>query len=119
MKRILVVEDEPLIAADLASTLEDLGFEVSGIARTVAEAQRQFIELRPDLITLDVNLGGGREGLDIAVQVRAEGPTPIVFVTGQAERDIAQFALTLGRAAVALKPFNTESLAQALRSVIA
>jgi AmiR/NasT family two-component response regulator len=117
--RVLVVEDEPLIAMDIAVTLEELGCEVLGYAQTVAEAMAQIAALAPDLVTLDVNLGRGQEGLGIATDLRAAGLTPILFVTGQGERGIAEFARDLGRAAVALKPISTLMIERALMSLAA
>lgn len=117
--RVLIVEDEPLIAMDIAATLEELGYAVSGFARTQAEALAHIASLAPDLVTLDVNLGRGREGLAIASQVRADGGLPILFVTGQAERDIAEFARNLGVAAVAHKPISSATLERALSSLAA
>ncbi len=117
--RVLVVEDEPLIAMDIGVTLEELGLEVVGYAQTMAEAEEQITALAPDLVTLDVNLGKGREGLDIAAAMRAAGATPILFVTGQGERDIAEFARGLGHAAVALKPISTTVMERALSALAA
>lgn len=117
--RVLVVEDEPLIAMDIGVTLEELGLEVVGYAQTMAEAKEQITALAPDLVTLDVNLGRGREGLDIAAAMRAAGATPILFVTGQGERDIAEFARDLGHAAVALKPISTTVMERALSALAA
>jgi two-component system, response regulator PdtaR len=117
--RVLVVEDEPLIALDIAMTLEELGYEVSGFAHNASEAVALIATLTPDLITLDVNLGRGSEGLTIATQLRTEGRLPILFVTGQAEREIADFARDLGMAAVALKPISSATLERALSSLAA
>lgn len=117
--RVLVVEDEPLIAMDIAATLEELGCEVVGYAQTMAEAEAQIAALAPDLVTLDINLGQGREGLDIARDLRAAGAVRILFVTGQGERDIAEFARRLGRAAVALKPISTTMIERALSDLAA
>jgi two-component system, response regulator PdtaR len=117
--RVLVIEDEPLIAMDIAATLEELGYEVSGFAQTADEAMAHIEALSPDLITLDVNLGRGREGLTIAAELRSIGRLPILFVTGQAEHDIAEFARDLGAAAVALKPISSTTLERALSNLAA
>ncbi len=119
MTQILLVEDEPLIAMDIAGTLEDLGYPVEAFAHTHAEAISRLSDMKPDLVILDVNLAGGREGLDIATRIRAERGTPIIFVTGHTHSDIITFARDLGRTVVARKPVDSQALASALQTVLA
>lgn len=119
MTRILVVEDEPLIAADIAATLEELGFEVAAIAYSMGEALSQFEQIRPDLITLDVNLGLGDEGFEIARFVRDQGPAPIVVLTGHSDRKTLDFFQAMDRVTVVLKPINATALDRAVRGVLA
>ncbi|MCU0381526.1 MAG: response regulator, partial [Chitinophagaceae bacterium] len=61
--RILIVEDEPLIAEDIAAALTQVDFSVTGVAYDAKEALLQLSSNTPDLVLLDINLGGGDEGL--------------------------------------------------------
>jgi DNA-binding response OmpR family regulator len=84
-RRILVLEDEALIALDLAATLEDAGWEVIGPAGSVAAARR-LIEAAgdPDLACLDLNIGSETSHA-LARELRARG-VPLVFLSGRDSR---------------------------------
>ncbi|WP_439594341.1 HWE histidine kinase domain-containing protein [Falsiroseomonas sp.] len=82
-RRILLVEDEPLVALDLEETLRGLGCEVAGPAATLAEALRLAETPRLDAAVLDVNLGG-QAAFPVADLLLAQG-VPVVFATGYSE----------------------------------
>ena len=77
--RILVVEDEAIIALELEAMLEDLGHEVLAIARTEAEAVRLSQSKRPELVLMDVRLGRNGDGINAARAILDNAPTFIVF----------------------------------------
>ncbi len=80
-KRILVVEDEAIVAADLQSKLQRLGYVVCGIAFSGTDAIRTASETRPDLILMDVRLQGNMTGLEAAVHIRQRRDVPVVYIT--------------------------------------
>jgi CheY-like chemotaxis protein len=82
--RILVVEDEAIVAADLQSKLQRLGYVVCGIAFSGAEAIRKAGETRPDLVLMDVRLQGNMTGLEAASQIRESRRVPVVYITAYA-----------------------------------
>jgi two-component system cell cycle sensor histidine kinase/response regulator CckA len=84
-RRILVVEDEALVAADLEARLEVLGFEVCGVADTCDSAITDARDLQPDLVLMDINLIGPRDGIDAAVEIRKSSGIPIIFITAYAD----------------------------------
>jgi DNA-binding NarL/FixJ family response regulator len=86
-RRALIVDDEFLIAFDLESSMRELGFDVC----TVASNERDAIELaksnRPDVVVMDVYLGGTRAGIETARWLREVCDVPIVFVTAHSDAD--------------------------------
>lgn len=79
--RVLIVEDEVMIALGLESQIEDFGFEVCGVAASGEEAVQLAAQDRPDLILMDINLAGEMDGVEAARQIRDERDVRIVFVT--------------------------------------
>ena len=69
--RILIVEDELIVAEDLKEVIEGLGYEVVGIADTGADAIAQAMQLKPDLMMSDIRLRGAMNGIEAAQQIGA------------------------------------------------
>lgn len=113
-RRILVVEDEALIALDLQATLEDEGFAVIGPAGTLARA-RALLDggARPDIACLDLNLGSATSH-DLARRLLAEG-VPVVFISG---RDARALPEDLRGVPVLGKPIDVPLLLARLRSAL-
>ncbi len=108
--RVQIVEDERIVALDLRSGLEQLGFEVVGIAANEPEAVRLASSTSPDLVLMDIHLDQGSDGIDAARQIRELLAVPVIFLTAYGEPE------TLKRAALAapygylLKPFELREL---------
>ena len=79
---VLIVEDEPLIAVDIQTLVEQLGHEVTTIARTHGEAVRAALERRPGLILSDIQLADGSSGLDAVNEILMSQDVPVIFITG-------------------------------------
>jgi two-component system, cell cycle sensor histidine kinase and response regulator CckA len=97
--RILIVEDESIVALDIQKSLEELGFQACGIVATGEEAIRLALETRPDLILMDIRLDGYMDGIETADRIRSVLDTPIIFLTAFADQ------ATLDRAKIA-EPFG-------------
>jgi|SRR5690242_18161644 DNA-binding response OmpR family regulator len=78
--RILIIEDELLVALMIEEMVRDIGYRVSGVAHTIAMATREFAKRNYDAVLLDINIGG-RFHAEIADQLVSSG-TPFAFVTG-------------------------------------
>jgi CheY-like chemotaxis protein len=83
--KILIVEDELVIAEDLKDTLEDLGYEVVGIAISAREALAMIEEKSPDLALLDVQIKGGRDGIELAADINERYHLPFIMLTSHAD----------------------------------
>jgi len=86
--RILVVEDEALIAMDIELMVEELGGQSIGVVRTGAGAIAEAERLRPDVILMDIQLADEIDGVQAAERIRAKSGTPIVFVSANSDRDM-------------------------------
>lgn len=78
---ILIVEDESIVALDLASGLEKDGYCIAGIADNADEAQQLFSEHEVDIILMDVNIIGDKDGIDTATEILKQKAVPIIYLT--------------------------------------
>ena len=83
---ILIIEDEPLIAMDLAALVETLGHNVTGVARTRTEAVKLASVKQPGLILADIQLADGSSGLDAVNDLLKAFEVPVIFITAYPER---------------------------------
>ncbi|MAZ16154.1 MAG: response regulator [Ahrensia sp.] len=84
--KVLIIEDEPLIAMDIQAMVEDLGHTVTGIARTHTEAMQMVGADRPGIILADIQLADGSSGLDAVNEILHEMTLPVIFITAFPER---------------------------------
>ncbi len=108
--RILVVEDEGLVAQDLKCTLEDLGYVVPAIAATGEAAISKAAEAGPDLVLMDIVLKGGMDGVTATEQISAAYDIPVVYVTAHASEETLQRAKISEPFGYVLKPFEEREL---------
>ncbi len=109
--RILVVEDEALVAGDIVRCLERRGHTVCGVASTAVEAFAIALRERPQLVLMDIHLGDGDGGIDAARRLAETIGTPVIFVTGLADRELFERAKTCRPLGYLIKPFQHEQLA--------
>ena len=108
--RILIVEDEPLIAEDLRGHLEELGYAVVGTCDNALDAMSELATGTPDLLLLDINLGDGADGIQLAEKVNAKQGTPFVFVTSHSDQATLERVKAVRPAGFILKPFDENDL---------
>jgi signal transduction histidine kinase len=108
--KILIVEDEAVVALHMAHRLEALGHTVAGTARSGAEAVQQARAVRPDLILMDIRLEGEMDGIEAAKEIRAREDIPIVYLTAYADEATLQRAKITEPYGYLLKPFQTRDL---------
>jgi CheY-like chemotaxis protein len=116
--RILIVEDDYIVALELEHQLLEAGFDVVAIATTAEEAIRQAGSKNPDLAIMDIRLPGKRDGVEAAVELHASG-IPSIFATAHADaqtRERAERARPLGWLQ---KPYAPASLIAAINAALA
>lgn len=115
--RVLVVEDEFVVSMTLRVQLEALGCEVVETARTADQGVDLALELRPDLVLMDIGLPG-RNGVEATREIMEHSPTNVIVVTAYGD-DRVQQAIEAGARMVLTKPILEEQLAQAIAEVMA
>ena len=108
--RILIVEDEPIIAEDIAALVENNDFDVSAIAYTKAIALRELDTNLPDLVLLDINLNGEMDGLAIAEIINEQFNIPFIFITSYSDKSTLEKAKYTEPSGYIVKPFNEAGL---------
>lgn len=108
--RIQVVEDENIVAKDLAGRLTSLGYEVTGIAGTGEDAIAKALSDRPDLVLMDVRLRGEMDGVQAAEKIRDELGTAVVFLTAYSDDETLSRAKHTEPYGYLLKPFEEREL---------
>jgi DNA-binding NarL/FixJ family response regulator len=116
--RVLIVEDEPVIAENISVYLDNNDFEVSGIAYDSAEAKDQLQNNTPDAAILDVNLESEEDGIDIASQINQKYQIPFLFLTSYSDKDTLQRAKKVNPSGYIVKPFNEKTLLASLEIAI-
>lgn len=114
--RILIVEDEILIALELESLLQDAGHEVVGIAACADEAISMGKDLDPDLAFVDIHLADGPTGVEVARHLAGRQGVMVLFMTANAKRIPDDFAQAHG---VIAKPYTERGVKQALDYILA
>jgi PAS domain S-box-containing protein len=108
--KILIAEDEQILAMDVRAQLSDLGYEVVGIASTGRQALRLSDERRPDLVLMDVQLHGTMDGITAASEIRSQFQIPVVFMTAFAGEETLSRARSSGAYGYLPKPFEAKLL---------
>ncbi|UXX80230.1 response regulator [Reichenbachiella carrageenanivorans] len=103
---VLVVEDEPLIADDIASILEKNGYDVVDIVDEVVDAFASIKKYNPDIALLDINIEGDEDGIDLAERLNV----PFVFLTSYYDQNTLDRAKKTNPSGYIVKPFNEKDL---------
>ncbi|MCL3780887.1 response regulator transcription factor [Prolixibacteraceae bacterium JC049] len=107
---ILIVEDEFMIAEDLAMRLTDMGYQIADTASSVDEATQVLSKKKVDLALIDINLIGEKTGIDLAKIINEKYNFPFIFLTSLASKEVVEMAQEEKPAAYLLKPFNDKQL---------
>lgn len=118
MTKILVVEDEFIVARELRQQLSQLGYDPVGHAVKGEDAIRMVAELRPDLVLMDIALAGTMDGVTAAENVRQEFDTPVVFLTAFAADEMLARAKLTEPFGFLLKPYSERELRTVLEMAL-
>ena len=109
-QKILVIEDEAIVARDLKDRLESMGYEVVGIAGTADEAVAKAGSLCPGLALMDIRLGGNGDGIEAAGALRRQYDIPSIFLTAYADEETLRRARATEPLGYLVKPFQDREL---------
>jgi len=108
--RILVVEDESIVALDIQDRLESLGYEVPATVASGENAIEQAGILRPDLVLMDIHLQGQMDGVAAADQIRRQFGIPVIYLTANADHPTVERAKVTEPFGYVIKPFEEREL---------
>lgn len=118
-RKILIVEDEMIIAIDIQNTLRHLGYLQTSIASNGEAAMILVTKERPDLVLMDIGLGESIDGIDTAQQIRKQEPElPVLFLTSYSNRKIRERASGIPGSGYLLKPFTPDILGSAVTNAL-
>jgi PAS domain S-box-containing protein len=112
--RILVVEDQGVVAADIAKSLEDHGYEITGLAASGDEALKEAAKTCPDLVLMDIRIQGALDGIQTASLLHERFGVPIIYLSGHGDPATFERAKKSQPMAFLLKPFREAELMNAI-----
>lgn len=116
--RILIVEDDPIIGADLSDRVEEMGYQPLGPVESGEDALALFKQQVPDLVLMDIQLEGALDGIETTRLIRANHQTPIIFLTGNSDDVTFRKAKSAKPQAFLSKPFRGKDLKHAIELAI-
>ncbi|HHS12712.1 MAG TPA: response regulator [bacterium] len=116
--RILIAEDEIIIACDLRHLLIESGYEIAGIASSGEETLRMANETEPDLILMDICLRGRIDGIEAADEILKHNRMPIIYITGSTDQNTLNRLEERGEHILIGKPFDFCELNRTIRRVL-
>ena len=117
--RVLIVEDELLVAWHLESLIREQSLEVCGLVPDGDGAVEQAADLDVDLVLMDVRLAGRMDGIEAARRIREQRSTPIIFITAHGDQETRTYIdRMVPGAPVLAKPISAQRLRDAIASVI-
>ncbi|MBD0341262.1 MAG: response regulator, partial [Microcoleus sp. Co-bin12] len=109
-KKILIVEDESIIAEDISDSLISLGYRITGMVYSGEEAIEAAAKFRPDLVLMDVNLQGEIDGITAAAEIRSRFQIPVVYLTAYADENTLRRVNATKPFGYIVKPFEEKNL---------
>lgn len=109
-EQILIVEDEGIIALDLKGRLNRLGYEVPAIAASGGEAFKYALDIKPDMILMDIRIKGDMDGVDTAHRIREFTNIPVIFISAHADAHTIERVKETCPYGYLTKPFNEKEL---------
>ena len=116
--RVLIVEDESIVARDIAATLRGMQYHVVGIVATGEEAVLEAAEHHPDIALMDIMLSGAMDGIDAGGRIQSEWNVPVVFLTSHADEATLTRAKAIAPYGYLVKPFSDRELDVALETAL-
>ncbi|MCK4359104.1 MAG: PAS domain S-box protein [Candidatus Cloacimonetes bacterium] len=116
--KILIVEDEAIVAKDTENMLDSLGYKIVEIVTNGIETLKKIEEIQPDLVLMDIVLTGNIDGIQIAEQIRDQYNIPVIYVTAYADNNTLQRAKITDPFGYIIKPFEERELASTIEMAL-
>ncbi len=108
--KVLIVEDEMLVAEDIATDLIQYGFEIVDTITSGEECLKRFSELKPDVVIMDIHIKGKFDGIETAKLLNKNETVPIVYLTANSDQQTVKRVLDIFPASFISKPYNKNDL---------
>ncbi|MCT7609736.1 response regulator [Aliarcobacter butzleri] len=118
MIKILIVEDETIVALDTKSTLIKLGYEITDIVTNYDDAISSFLSNKPDIILMDIFLKNSLSGIEISKKINEIENTPIIFMSAYCDDETLSQAAEIEPFGYLVKPFNRNDLKSTMNIVV-
>ncbi len=116
--KVLIVEDEALVALDICNFLSGAGYEVVGLVATEEDAVRKAIELQPNLIIMDLKLKDGGDGFRASRKINSGQNIPILYITAYRNRETLERLGGQPSSDILFKPFARKPLLEAVETAV-
>jgi CheY-like chemotaxis protein len=116
--RVMIVEDEAIVAADLRVTLRRLGYEVANVAFSGEEAVRWIEEAQIDLVLMNIGLRGEMDGIEAAQKVRERFDIPIIYFTAYMNEERLMRAKSTAPFDYIIKPYDESELVSTIEKML-
>ncbi len=116
--KILIVEDEPVIAADIELTLLNCGYRIAGIAYSSTQALDMIVNRQPDLVLLDIAIKGDMDGIDIASVIQQKYHIPFIYLTSFSDKDTLERAKPTLPEGYIVKPFKDRDILSSIEMAL-
>jgi two-component system, sensor histidine kinase and response regulator len=117
-KKILIVEDEPLISSYIAHVLKEFSFSITGCSSSGSEAIALAEQHRPRLAVVDIHISGNMDGIEVARALRDRFGIPTIFLSGVTDSETIERARALGSPGILRKPFLPSELLDAVERAL-
>jgi DNA-binding LytR/AlgR family response regulator len=108
--KVGVVEDEMVIGLGICDALQELGYEVTEVANNYTQALQMIASEKPDILLLDIQLSGHKDGIDVAREVKKNANIPVIFLTANTDAATVEKAKSVTPNAYLAKPFRKNDL---------
>jgi len=116
--RILIVEDEAIVAEDLELAVTNIGYEVVGRAVSADAAVDKAVKLKPDLVLMDIVLRGEKNGIDASQEIKEKVDIPVIFLTAYSDVGLIDRAKSTEPYAFLVKPFQERQLLASIETAL-
>lgn len=118
MTKVGILDDEVVICETLSKYLKELGYSVPDYAISYNEAIDLLDTYKPDIMLLDINIGGDKNGIDVAKYIRENNNIPLIFISSYSDKQTIQNASTVKPNGYLVKPFNKNDLLAAIETAL-
>ncbi len=116
--RVLIVEDQRIIALDLATTIRKIGHESVGIESKGEKAISAVENLKPDLVFMDISLAGEMDGIETASIIRKNFGIPVIYISGNYDQNTIEKSMTTNAYGYLVKPVDDCSINAIINAAI-